>query len=418
LKNLDSHKPKYVKEVLKNLPPTLDDTYTRMLTRIKELYHSEALTLLCWLAYARSPLTLGQLVDAAITNPLEESFIDTSERGDLDDALKILSGLVTVEENQVADAKNYSRSGDDANDASTADSSRGGTMFHTQHLTKNTRARLAHFSVKEYLESERILGTKANQFHLESAVGHQIVAQSCLTYLRYYTASKEKTSTEQDLEIFPMLKYAAESWFYHSSLQHCIGGSREASLLQFEDARNDWLLVHDPEDFWSTPFVRSERMSPCSAIYYASFLGLLVVVKSLIGGGSDVNAQGGQYDNALQAASAGGYTEIVQLLLDNGAKVNAQGGEYGNALQAASIQGHTEIVQLLLDKGAEVNAQGGECGNALYAASIEGHTEIVRLLLDKGAEVNAQGGEYGNAPKLPHTEATQRKCSCCDRLVL
>lgn len=36
--------------------------------------------------------------------------------------------------------------------------------------------------------------------------------------------------------------------------------------------------------------------------------------------------------NALQAASEEGHLEIVLVLLDKGAEVNAQGGEYGNAL--------------------------------------------------------------------------------------
>jgi len=40
------------------------------------------------------------------------------------------------------------------------------------------------------------------------------------------------------------------------------------------------------------------------------------------------------------------------LLLDKGADVNAQGGIYGNALQAASERRHENAVQLLLDKGA------------------------------------------------------------------
>ncbi|KAF1963965.1 hypothetical protein BU23DRAFT_376242, partial [Bimuria novae-zelandiae CBS 107.79] len=48
-----------------------------------------------------------------------------------------------------------------------------------------------------------------------------------------------------------------------------------------------------------------------------------------------------------------------KLLLNKGADVNAQGGEYGNALQAASERDHEAIVKLLLDKGADVNAQGG-----------------------------------------------------------
>jgi ankyrin repeat protein len=55
----------------------------------------------------------------------------------------------------------------------------------------------------------------------------------------------------------------------------------------------------------------------------------------------------------------------VKLLLKKGADVNAQGGFYSNALQAASEGGHEAIVKLLLKKGVNVNAQGGEFGNAL-----------------------------------------------------
>jgi ankyrin repeat protein len=42
---------------------------------------------------------------------------------------------------------------------------------------------------------------------------------------------------------------------------------------------------------------------------------------------------------------------VVELLLGQGADVNAQGGYYGNALQAASYQGHEKVVELLLGKG-------------------------------------------------------------------
>jgi hypothetical protein len=84
-----------------------------------------------------------------------------------------------------------------------------------------------------------------------------------------------------------------------------------------------------------------------------------------------------------------GYEPIVQLLLGKGAEVNAQGGDYGNALQAASAGDHESIVHLLLDKGAEVNTQGGHYGNALRAASIRGHEAVVRLLLERGATSTA-----------------------------
>jgi ankyrin repeat protein len=41
------------------------------------------------------------------------------------------------------------------------------------------------------------------------------------------------------------------------------------------------------------------------------------------------------------------------MLLGAGAEVNAQGGEYGTALQAASRGGHEKVVQMLLVAGAE-----------------------------------------------------------------
>jgi hypothetical protein len=54
------------------------------------------------------------------------------------------------------------------------------------------------------------------------------------------------------------------------------------------------------------------------------------------------------------------HKEIINEEVD----VNAQGGQDGNALQAASFQGHREIVELLPERGADVKAQGGQYGNA------------------------------------------------------
>jgi ankyrin repeat protein len=71
------------------------------------------------------------------------------------------------------------------------------------------------------------------------------------------------------------------------------------------------------------------------------------------------------------------------LLLEKDADVNAQGGLYGNALQAAAARGHEGIVKLLLEKDAD--AQGRYYGNALQAAAAGGHEGIVKLLRENGA---------------------------------
>jgi hypothetical protein len=389
-----------VKQVLKTLSPTLDDTYTRMLTRIKKMYHEEALTLLRWLAYARSPPTLAALVDAAIIDLDEEGSIDTGERGGLRDVLNILFGLVTIEESQSGGAENHSNTGIFTSDVSTAGPEQSDDMFHSNHLTPETRVRLAHFSVKEYLESKRVLESGARQFYLENATGHRTLAQSCLTYLRCYSLSREKTMTHQDLETFPLLKYAAQSWFHHSILQCSGDASREVSLLHIEQVRSDWLVVHDPDYSWTEPFEGTRRVErrggSGSAIYYASLLGLPGVVAKLLHNGADVNAEGGRYGSPIQAASARGHEGIVQLLIVNGANINAKGGDFDSPIQAASALGHESIVQLLIVNGANVDAEGGPYDSPIHAASAGGHEGIVQLLIDNGANFNAEGGEDGS----------------------
>ncbi|CAG8909907.1 unnamed protein product [Penicillium egyptiacum] len=134
------------------------------------------------------------------------------------------------------------------------------------------------------------------------------------------------------------------------------------------------------------------------AVVWASWNGHENVVQILLDHGADINALGGDYGNALQAACYRGHDKIVLLLLEHGADVDAQGGYYGSALQAACYRGQDKIVQLLLEHGADVNAQDGEYGNVLQDACFRGHNKIVLLLLEHGADANAaQDGDYANA---------------------
>lgn len=101
----------------------------------------------------------------------------------------------------------------------------------------------------------------------------------------------------------------------------------------------------------------------------------------------DVNAQGGIYGNALQAASVGGHEKVVKMLLDARTDVDAKGGIYGTALYAGSAGDHETAVKMLLLTEANVNAQGGRYGNALQAASVRSCDGVVRMLMDAGAKL-------------------------------
>ncbi|KYG44756.1 hypothetical protein M433DRAFT_5162, partial [Acidomyces richmondensis BFW] len=389
LKSFKSTKPKAIEAALQALPATLDGMYERMLLKISKNDRPEALTLLRWLAYAESPLTLRELAETTIICISGEGNVEFENRGDYEDTLEILEGLVTAEEMQEEQYEHgYSmlKYLDDIGADSDCTSS-------SKRLHSSKKVRLAHFSVKEYLQSTRLLESSARYFHLENEREHRYPAQSCLVYMIHYS-STAKTTTLKDINKFPLLKYAAKFWYFHARLQKSKEIKHEMRLL-CSDAMYDWLFIHQPDYPSNTLRYRNENIG--GRLYYASTMGLNDVVYDFIIARFDVNAQGGRYGNALQAASAEGHKEIVQLLLEHNADVNVQGGYYGNALQAASVNGRKEIVQLLLEHNADVNARGYYYGNALQEASANGHKEIVQLLLEHKADVNVKGGYYGNA---------------------
>jgi hypothetical protein len=225
---------------------------------------------------------------------------------------------------------------------------------------------LAHFSVKEYL-------LEASDFGIPTA--SISITRTCLTYLTDIKQSNGWIELE-----FPLARYAAETWTGHAVLAQASEDIVRATVtfLQKETTFQRWARLYQADRSWAS----NPGPPRGSRLYYACIDGLVVPARELIRKGADVNAQGGQYGNALQAVSSAGHQEIVKLLLDQGADVNAQGGQHRNALRAASSKGHQEIVKLLLDQGADVNAQGGYYRNALQAASSAGHQEIVKLLLD------------------------------------
>ena len=154
-----------------------------------------------------------------------------------------------------------------------------GMVTRVGRVGRDTKVRLAHFSVKEYLESKRIPQSNAKDFYLESAKAHEFLAQSCLMYLVHYNSKNVKSFTIDDLVAFPLLQYAARSWFYHSSFQDSANVGREVYLLSSETIKLDWLLVHQPNRLGGDPFNCPREVE--ASVYYASLIGLEKVVSIL-----------------------------------------------------------------------------------------------------------------------------------------
>ena len=94
------------------------------------------------------------------------------------------------------------------------------------------------------------------------------------------------------------------------------------------------------------------------------------VVEMLMDRGVDLNTLSGCYGHSvaggINARPRGGGEATGRCRR----RRNAQGGNYSNALQAASLEGHVKVVKMLMDGRADVNAQGGVYGTALHAASV------------------------------------------------
>jgi ankyrin repeat protein len=97
------------------------------------------------------------------------------------------------------------------------------------------------------------------------------------------------------------------------------------SFLENESTFLRWARLYQADRSWAT----DPGPPRGSRLYYACFAGLVGTARDLIDSGEDVNAQGGEYGNALQAASTKGHQEIVQLLLDKGADITRRVANMG-----------------------------------------------------------------------------------------
>ncbi|KAJ4011438.1 hypothetical protein NW752_008436 [Fusarium irregulare] len=337
-----------MKEELESLPENLTKTYERMLQRIPRNLRNSATRLLQFLVHSEQPLTLQEAKEVIATNiDVNPPFFDADDRVFEESlVLQYAPGLISIVEVRI------------------------------QRDIINKELHLAHFSVKEFLETQTDFGRPR---------ASDTITRTCLTYLKDITSNHDNINQN-----FPMARFAAETWTRFGPSAEASQKPYQAMLvfLEGEETFQRWCRLYQADRSWE------EDPGPPkgSRLYYTCLIGLTNVARELINKGADVNAQSGRYySNALQAASAEGYREVAELLLEKGADVNAQGGGYGNALQAASAKGHREVTELLLEKGADVNAHGGRYGNALQAALAKGHREVAELLLEKGADVNTQG---------------------------
>ncbi|KAL4778820.1 hypothetical protein BJX76DRAFT_362362 [Aspergillus varians] len=172
-------------ECLRSLPRDLDGTYERILCSIDETYAEDVRRILTVLCVSSRPPTVEELIDAHAVDLQEPPRLDREGRSyDQDDLIDICLGLIEVAE---------------------IEDSRG----KRKHV-----ARIAHFSVQEYLESDRVLQQKARKFAIQRESANLEMAQICLVYLLEPNLSNGPLDKTR-LSEFPFAHFAAMNWVDH-----------------------------------------------------------------------------------------------------------------------------------------------------------------------------------------------------------
>ena len=364
-------RPAAVRKTLSTLPSTLDETYERILLNIDEQYEKEAQVALTWLVASQRVLTVEELAEAVSIETDSEALFDPSNRlFEPHTICDVLSGLVSLVQ---------------------SNSWRG-----------HASIRLAHFSVEEYLVSDRLAKSPASHFHISPKISHIELATASLVYLQWakdflrqdtgcpisslanifrHDRSQIVISDEMFRSILakvPLLAYACKFWYLHVRICEGYLSAREIQLvkdfLECQERTSFFEMVTYEEsdnhadtgchssrqalrqkkvmdDFYTNQYreLRADPAFIASPLYHAARLGLVDVVTSLL---KETNC------NHMSLRSLAPGQSMHQKVTP---------GTFGDELRIACFYGQREVVDILLDAGADVEAVGGAFKTAMGA---------------------------------------------------
>jgi ankyrin repeat protein len=371
---------------LHNLPESLDETYDRILQSITHGRQEFAQHLFQCLAVSIRPLRVEELADILAiefeAGATPKYYMDYRVENPEDEVLSICSSLITIVD-----------------------------------IEGSRVVRFSHFSVKEYLTSQRLAdsGKGISEYHVVSHSAHTVLTQASLSVLLALDDQVNKDSMKN----YPLAVYAARYWVDHAQVNNISSGVKDAMERLFNPGEPHfatWVWIHDIDySFRETMFTEHPSSPTATPLYYATLCGFRDLVEHLIiTRPGDINARGGCHDTPLQAAVIKGYVDIIRLLLEHGADMATLNDEDFGPLHEASRRGRLDVIGLLLDHRADVDSRNFLGRTPLFIASQEGELEVARVLLQRGAAVNSF--DYnGNRPLT-----TASKCGHLDvvRLLL
>jgi hypothetical protein len=239
----------------------------------------------------------------------------------------------------------------------------------------------SHFSVKEFLISDRLAKAEDNLslYHTLPHSAHSILAQACLGALLRLDDQVDKDRMKD----FPLSIYAAQHWVDHGQFENVSLSIQELMERLFDPDKPHfatWVWIYNVDQPWDwARHMSSEHPARPEAVplYYATLCGFHGLVEHLVFKYPlHINARGGTHDTPLYAALEKRYFNTALLLLEHGADVNFLDRLGLSPLHKASDSGRRDIVEFLLERHGDVDMGSREGEMLLDAASRNGKREI------------------------------------------
>jgi ankyrin repeat protein len=306
---------------------------------------------------------------------------------------------------------------------------------------ENNELSLAHFSLKEFLTSGKLLETDNNnmrRYNIHPPDADSYLAKVSLTYLSFHGLARRYRTLEELAEVrrnYRFLDYATLYGGTHLgrlgnaepaliSLLNCLF-AREISRQELPGHQDEAetsvlkmtisMFLPPIEDEYTPPrtgvTISMESVYPQDRVLFfaretiksiknrpncTSWLQLFRILSDLTRKDHPANI------TPLYYASLFGWTPGVERILQlNNSRASAS--DLNHALRAAAMGNHCDIIKKLHDAGAQAEGNNDGLGSALQSAAFCGSVEAVKTLLALGATAEERhdffrpGGTVGSA---------------------
>ena len=354
--------PQNIPQVLSELPASLDETYERVLKEIGMVNRHHAYRLLQCLTVAIRPLRVEELAEILALDfdntrdGLPQLKEDWRWKDQQEAVLSTCSSLIAVVKNG----------------------------YHRV-------VQFSHFSVKEFLTSDRLAASRpeVSHFYIPPGPAHTVIVKACLgILLRSDDGMGNVKANGSALD-----RYAAEHWVDHARFKKVSTHIEDVLRRLFDPAQpyfDAWHNLYDVDRGWHT-FAGRDAKPRGSPLYYASLCGLRNLAAHLVDQHpTHVNVTLGQCLSPLVAALYNGHFDIAELLYEHGAVVDIRGRDNLTPLYAAFVNRYVDIAEWLLAHGADTRPPFGGYKTLLHFSITNRIFQFIRILLRYRADVNTK----------------------------